>query len=96
MASRAPQAVADPAVAKAPTRQCPDCAETILAAAKVCKHCGSRFAPSEPHAAPNVPRGKHAKVKCHACQHVQTVPVEQSTFVCEECGAKFRRKTAPG
>lgn len=27
------------------TTVCPDCAETVLAAAKVCKHCGHRFAP---------------------------------------------------
>ena len=26
-----------------PTRECPDCAETVLAAARVCKHCGYRF-----------------------------------------------------
>jgi hypothetical protein len=24
-------------------KQCPDCAETVLAAARVCKHCGYRF-----------------------------------------------------
>jgi ribosomal protein L37AE/L43A len=28
------------------TKRCPDCAETVLAAAKVCKHCGYRFAPA--------------------------------------------------
>jgi hypothetical protein len=27
------------------TKKCPDCAETVLADAKVCKHCGYRFAP---------------------------------------------------
>lgn len=27
------------------TKTCPDCAETVLAAARVCKHCGSRFEP---------------------------------------------------
>lgn len=27
-----------------PTKKCPDCAETILAEARVCKHCGYRFA----------------------------------------------------
>jgi Uncharacterised protein family UPF0547 len=25
------------------TKTCPDCAETVLAAARVCKHCGYRF-----------------------------------------------------
>lgn len=28
------------------TKKCPDCAETILVDAKVCKHCGYRFAPA--------------------------------------------------
>ena len=27
------------------TKTCPDCAETVLAAARVCKHCGYRFEP---------------------------------------------------
>lgn len=26
-----------------PGKQCPDCAETVLVAAQVCKHCGHRF-----------------------------------------------------
>ena len=30
----------------APTTRCPECAETILAAARVCKHCGRRLEPS--------------------------------------------------
>lgn len=49
----------DPSVAawedSAATKRCPDCAETILADAKVCKHCGYRFAPaasSEPATKP--------------------------------------------
>jgi hypothetical protein len=29
---------------QARTKKCPDCAETVLADAKVCKHCGCRFA----------------------------------------------------
>src|SRR4051794_21512901 len=37
------QAVAAPA---AETKVCPDCAETILAAARVCRFCGYRFAPA--------------------------------------------------
>jgi predicted RNA-binding Zn-ribbon protein involved in translation (DUF1610 family) len=32
------------------------------------------------------------KVRCHACQGVQTVPVDQASFVCEQCGHKLRRK----
>lgn len=27
------------------TKRCPDCAETVLASARVCKHCHFRFAP---------------------------------------------------
>jgi len=30
-------------------KQCPDCAETVLAAANVCKHCGYRFARQGEH-----------------------------------------------
>ena len=90
------------------TKKCPDCAETILVDAKVCKHCGYRFAPasapkappkptstpiSAPKAPPKQPSGKSTKVKCHHCEHVQTVPVNQQTFVCEECGTKLKRRT---
>lgn len=35
--------------------------------------------------------GKSTKVRCHRCQHVQTVPITLSTFVCEQCNAKLRR-----
>ena len=31
-----------------PTKKCPDCAETILLDARVCKHCGYRFEPAVP------------------------------------------------
>lgn len=34
------------ASAAAPTKKCPDCAESVLAEAKVCRHCGLRFQPS--------------------------------------------------
>jgi hypothetical protein len=33
------------AVAGPETKRCPDCAETVLADARVCKHCSYRFAP---------------------------------------------------
>ncbi|HEU4656298.1 MAG TPA: zinc ribbon domain-containing protein [Capillimicrobium sp.] len=41
-----PAAVADrpePLPPGVPTKQCPDCAETVLAAARICKHCRHRF-----------------------------------------------------
>jgi ribosomal protein S27E len=93
---------------QAPTKKCPDCAETILADAKVCKHCGYRFTPasapkappkatstptSAPKAPPKQPSGKSTKVKCGHCEHLQTVPVSQQSFVCEECGTKLKRRT---
>jgi LSD1 subclass zinc finger protein len=64
--------------APAATKKCPDCAETILADAKVCKHCGFRF-----------PTGN---VKCHKCQHVQEVLRSQASFTCKGCSTKLRRK----
>ena len=63
---------------QAPTKKCPDCAETILADAHVCKHCGYRFPLRD--------------AKCNHCQHVQAVPLSQETFVCEQCGTKLKRK----
>lgn len=36
-----------PSWERRPTKQCPDCAETILLDANVCKHCGYRFGARE-------------------------------------------------
>ena len=53
----AANAVAPPSLAESrsypppsvePTKKCPDCAETILRDAHVCKHCGYRFGPASP------------------------------------------------
>lgn len=89
----AAQTVAGPTARQAPTKKCPDCAETILADAKVCKHCGYRFDTSAPAAQPKKPPPtKSTKVRCHHCQHVQAVPVNQLKFDCEECGTKLKRK----
>lgn len=46
-----------------------------------------------PKAAPKQPSGKSTKVRCHHCQHVQTAPLSQQTFVCEECGTNLKRRT---
>jgi uncharacterized paraquat-inducible protein A len=35
------------------------------------------------------------KVRCLHCQHVQTVPISQETFACEQCNAHLKRRTAP-
>lgn len=78
---------------EASTKKCPDCAETILADAKVCKHCGYRFDAAPPAGATKQPSGKSSKVRCSKCQHVQVVPRSDSTFVCEKCDAKLKRKT---
>jgi hypothetical protein len=74
LAQRTQQApVTSSASPKQGIKQCPDCAETVLAAAKVCKHCGYRF-PTE-------------NMRCANCNHVQQVPVGEQTWQCEECAA---------
>jgi ribosomal protein S27E len=42
-----------------------------------------------------IPRGKSPKVRCYRCQHLQTVPASLSTFECEACNAKLKRKVGP-
>jgi ribosomal protein S27E len=39
------------------------------------------------------PPAKSSKVRCHRCQHVQEVPLNQSTFTCEQCNTTLRRRT---
>lgn len=78
---------------EASTKKCPDCAETILVDAKVCKHCGYRFGATAPTGPTKQPAGKSSKVRCNKCEHVQVVPRSDSTFVCEKCNAKLKRKT---
>jgi predicted RNA-binding Zn-ribbon protein involved in translation (DUF1610 family) len=59
-------------------KKCPDCAETILYDAKVCKHCNYRFATTN--------------VRCHKCQHRWPVLADLTKFECENCGEMLRRK----
>ncbi len=35
------------------------------------------------------------KVRCLHCQHVQTVPRSQLTYVCEQCDTHLKRRTEP-
>jgi membrane associated rhomboid family serine protease len=35
------------------------------------------------------------EVRCWVCQHVQAVPRSQPTLVCEQCGARLKRRTQP-
>ena len=50
-------------------------------------------APSEPepNSAPSESK-KSTKVRCHACRHVHSVSVTETSFVCPNCDAKLRRK----
>jgi uncharacterized protein UPF0547 len=63
------------------SKKCPDCAETVLSDAKVCKHCGYRF-------------GDTTSVACFKCGHRQRVPMSAETFTCEECNTRLKRKAS--
>jgi ribosomal protein L37AE/L43A len=78
---------------QAQTKKCPDCAETILFDAKVCKHCGYRFDGGASADGKKQPTGKSSTLRCTKCQHVQMVPQNQPVFVCEQCNTKLTRKT---
>ena len=56
-----------PALEESRAKKCPDCAETVLANARVCKHCGYRFAPPADGKAESKPtsqpRGKAPKTR---------------------------------
>jgi hypothetical protein len=58
--ARAPILEAPPEAPEA-TRRCPDCAETIKAAARVCKHCGLRLDAAPRHAPRSTQRGSRLR-----------------------------------
>ncbi|OBK19977.1 hypothetical protein [Mycobacterium asiaticum] len=41
-----------------------------------------------------VPAEKKTKVRCHACRHVHSVSVNETSFVCPNCNARLKRKKA--
>lgn len=49
-------------------------------------------APQKRIPAPPKPQSKSSKVRCHHCQHVQVVPQDQLTFICEQCNTTLKRR----
>ncbi|MGO9153853.1 zinc ribbon domain-containing protein [Mycobacterium sp.] len=76
-----PQAVDGLAAVQAQTKKCPDCAETILVDAKICRYCGHHFPTTN--------------ARCFKCNHVQAVLTSETEFTCEQCGQHLKRHTAP-
>jgi len=72
------------------TKKCPDCAETVLADARICKHCSYRFPEEayEPVLPDSEPDSK--TVRCHSCGSVQTVPKGTRLTTCERCEAALK------
>lgn len=58
-----------------PRKRCPDCAEEVLAAARVCKHCGFRFP---------APQSAEYIQRCHACSAENMVRSPDN--LCHACG----------
>lgn len=79
-----------------PTKKCPDCAETILADAHVCKHCGYRYPiPTKAPPTSGAPQTKAARkaapgprtVVCPECAAKQTIRATAPKFKCGRCDA---------
>lgn len=68
------------------TRICPFCAEEVLAAAKICKHCHSELPPLTVTPAEAPPQAAApTKGRCPSCE--QVIPVDSAT--CPHCKADF-------
>ena len=72
------RAVPEQGPAHTAAKQCPDCAETVLADARVCKHCQHQFPTTN--------------VNCVQCGHIQSVLTNLVSFSCERCGQTLQRK----
>jgi phage FluMu protein Com len=85
--------------AGASSKKCPDCAETILADAHVCKHCGYRFPAANLEATTSAEGARvrlpadssaektYRKVQCERCKTVQEVASVSTatTVTCPGC-----------
>lgn len=76
---------------EADEKACPFCAETIKAAAKVCKHCGRDL---EEQPAQNIqPPALPANEKpCPFCK----APVSKDAITCRHCGKKIKKQFFDG
>lgn len=66
-------------------RKCPDCAETILADAKVCKHCGNRLAAPAPTTPPVAAPAAEVAVTCPFCGAALYIPATAKSYRCATC-----------
>lgn len=79
------QSATESGMAATGKKKCPDCAETVLADAQVCKHCGFRFPPPPPP-----PPAPDRNVRCHKCGTVQKVPSTKTLTTCASCQAQMK------
>lgn len=80
-----------------PTKQCPDCAETVRADARVCKHCAYRFMPGVSEDPDDYPETLESatqmrEVSCHSCGSTQSEALNVSLTACDHCGETMKLK----
>lgn len=69
-------------------KACPDCAETIKSAAKVCKHCGHRLDQQQAQSAAEMVEAKPKPLDIFYCPSCKK-PTPQAAGKCRHCKAKF-------